>query len=114
MPHISNNELLSLIMKFNEAKSVKNVNSFNKRTYLMLCQQLVYNINELSNWLIKDSNLKIVDKNEAIQECTVLALSKIELLTDEQLDNFKVKYKILNYLTTCMIGHLRQLYRKQR
>jgi len=47
-----------------------------------------------------------VEKEDAMQECVIMGLDKVKRFDPE-------KGRAFNFFTTCMMGHLRQLYRNQ-
>lgn len=64
---------------------------------------------ELAGMIVRHSNsLRILDFDDAVQEAVMVGWEKADRFC------FEKGAKAFNYFTTCMMGHLRQVYRSQR
>lgn len=64
---------------------------------------------ELAASIIRYSNsLKTIDFEDALQEAVTVGWEKVDRCNIDKCG------KAFNYFTTCMMGHLRQVYRTQR
>lgn len=52
-----------------------------------------------------------LDYDDALQECVLVALTKVDKFDADFVGKNGRKARAFNYFTTCMVNHLRQMYR---
>jgi len=74
-----------------------------KRVFNKLCDLLTLMATKLVDWV----KIKHIEREDAIQECLIVALEKIERFDSS-------RGKAFNFFTTIMLNNLRSVYRKNK
>ena len=69
---------------------------------------------KLSDSLTKYTKFSNIDPDDAIQEGVMICFDKIDRFNPNYFGKDGKKSKVFNYLTTCVLNHLRQMYRTSR
>jgi DNA-directed RNA polymerase specialized sigma subunit len=78
-----------------------------KQNYAESQERLAMAFLKLSENIVRYANFKLIDIDDAIQEGVVICFEKIDRFDPK-------KGKAFNYMTTCILNHMRQLYRTSR
>lgn len=98
------NNCLDFIIKLNKLSAMqKNATLAFEEAH----QQLAIAFLTLAENIVKYAKFNLIDMDDAIQEGVMICFEKIDRFDPQ-------KGKAFNYMTTCILNHMRQLYRTAR
>ena len=98
------NNYIDFILKLNKLLAMHD-NALN--TYNETQKQLAMAFLTLSENIVKYAKFNLIDMDDAIQEGVMICFEKIDRFDPK-------KGKAFNYMTTCILNHIRQLYRTSK